>query len=201
MRVDLVPNVMHECVRKKVKGAIIITADFAETGRDGQKLQQEVIDIARPGGVRVVGPNCMGLLNAAHDLNTFPELPPKGKIGFISQSGSICHFLIQIAKKKGYGLSKLISVGNQADLDVADFLEYLAADTQTQSIGMYLEGFQDGRKFFPCCKRDCRDKTHSCIQSRPASPKRQSSHVPYRSINRRRQDFRRPVQTSWIYPI
>ncbi len=143
-----VVGAMKECVQKGIKGAVIISADFAETGDYGKDLQDEVVEIARQGGLRIVGPNCFGLWNAASNLNTLPVVPQKGKIGFISQSGSLCHFMASGASEKGYGMSKIISVGNQADLDVADYLEYLADDPDTKAIIIYLEGFSNGRKLF-----------------------------------------------------
>jgi len=137
---------MRECVQKGIQGAIVISADFAETGSRGQALQEEMTDIAKRGGLRFVGPNCMGIWNAATNLNTLPVAPPKGSIAFVSQSGSLTNMFGWAASHKGYGISKLISVGNQADLDIGDFLEYLADDPDTQVIAMYLEGVGDGRK-------------------------------------------------------
>lgn len=145
---DAVPKAIRECVRKGVKGAIVISADFAETGSHGKDLQDEVVRIARQGGLRVVGPNCFGLWNADSNLNTLPGIPKKGPIGFISQSGSLSHMLARVASHKGFGMSKIVSVGNQADLDVADYLEYLADDPGTEAIIMYLEGIGNGRKLF-----------------------------------------------------
>ena len=146
LRAEQVPAIMWECVEKGVKGAIIISADFAETGKRGRALQEEITDIAREGGLRFVGPNCFGVCNAGTRLNTLPFVPPQGGIGFISQSGSLIHWVARAAQARGIGFSKLISVGNQADLDAADFLAYLAADPETEAIVMYLEGFRDGRK-------------------------------------------------------
>jgi len=152
LRAEMVPQAMRECVQKDIKGAIIISADFAETGSRGQALQDEVTKISRQGGLRFVGPNCFGVWNAVTNLNTLPVVPAKGEIGFISQSGSLTHMVARVAHAKGYGLSKLISVGNQADLDVADYLEYLTEDPHTKVIVIYLEGFRDGRKLFRVAK-------------------------------------------------
>lgn len=148
LRAEMVPQAMRECVQKGIRGAIIISADFAETGSRGKMLQDEITAIAREGGLRFVGPNCFGLSNAATNLNTLPVVITKGEIGFISQSGSLTHLIARVANARGYGLSKLISVGNQADLDVADYLEYLAEDPDIKVVVIYLEGFKDGRKLF-----------------------------------------------------
>ena len=143
------PQAMRECVQKGVKGAVVITAGFAETGNKGRALQDEMAETARQGGLRFVGPNCMGIYSAVTNLNLalgHDTIP--GDIGFISQSGTFGGIFARAAYRKGYGLSKFISVGNQADLEAADYLEYLAEDQSTKVIVMYIEGFKDGRKLF-----------------------------------------------------
>jgi acetyltransferase len=153
VRAQMVPQAMKECVQEKVKGAIIISADFAETGTQGLKLQQQTLDIARQGGIRFVGPNCFGVFCATSLLNTLPIAPVKGDIGIISQSGSFTHMIARQAMARGHGVSKLISAGNQADLDVADYLEYLGEDPATRIILMYLEGIKDGRKLLTAARK------------------------------------------------
>lgn len=153
VRADMVPQSVKECTEKGIKGAIIISADFAETGHHGQSLQKETLEIARQGGLRFVGPNCFGIFNSANGLSTLPTVPAKGEIGFISQSGSLVHMVARVASLKGYGLSKLVSAGNQADLDVADYLQFLGDDPETKSIVIYLEGFKNGRKLFDVAKQ------------------------------------------------
>ena len=149
LRAQLVPQAMQECVQKGIKGAVIISAGFAETGSQGRALQDEVTKIARQSGLRFVGPNCMGIWSAASNLDlALRNDVRKGDIAFISQSGIFGTIFSRAAISKGYGLSKFISVGNQADLDVADYLEYLADDPDTKAIVIYLEGFSDGRKLF-----------------------------------------------------
>jgi acetyl-CoA synthetase (ADP-forming) len=144
-----VPGIMEECVQQGVKGVVLITAGFAEIGETGRKLQDDVIKIARDGGIRIVGPNCMGIWSAAGMLNlSFEKTPLTGPISFISQSGTFGGYLSEIANSKGYGLSKFVSIGNQADVRAADYLEYLAGDDQTRVIVYYMEGFKDGRRFF-----------------------------------------------------
>lgn len=128
---------------------MIISAGFAETGNHGRALQDEIAEIARQGGIRFVGPNCMGVWSAASNLDlALRSDGRKGSIGFISQSGTFGGIFARAAASKGYGMSKFISVGNQADLDIADYLEYLADDPDTKVIAMYLEGFSNGRKLF-----------------------------------------------------
>ncbi len=154
-----VPKAMAECVAKGVKGAVLITAGFAETGEEGKALQDEVVRIAREGGIRFVGPNGMGIYSSAVSLNLcFQTVPREGRIAFVSQSGTFGGLLAQIASMKGYGLSKFISIGNQADLNAADYLEYLGEDEDTGAIVFYMEGFKDGRRFFEVARKVVKKK-------------------------------------------
>jgi acyl-CoA synthetase (NDP forming) len=148
------PQAMADCVAKGIKGVVMVTAGFAEVGKEGQMLQDEVVRIAQKGGIRFVGPNGMGIYTSAVKLSLcFDILPKVGKIAFVSQSGTFGHALAQVALMKGYGLSKFISIGNQADLKAADYLEYLGEDDDTGAIVFYMEGFKDGRRFFEVAKQ------------------------------------------------
>lgn len=148
-----VPQAMEECVKKGVKGAVMITAGFAEIGEEGRKLQDEVVRIAHRGGIRFVGPNCNGIWSSRVKLNLlFMAAPRPGPISFVSQSGTLGGYLFQAATSKGYGFSKFISSGNQASLNVSDYLEYLAQDEDTKAIVLYIEGVQEGRRFFETAK-------------------------------------------------
>jgi acyl-CoA synthetase (NDP forming) len=154
-----IPAVMAECAAKGVRGAVVITAGFAETGEEGRILQDEVVKIARAGGIRFVGPNCMGIWSSAARLNlSFDQSPLAGGIAFVSQSGTFGGTLAEIARIKGYGLSKFISIGNQADLEAADYLEYLGEDDDTKAIVFYMEGFRDGGRFVDAARRVSRRK-------------------------------------------
>jgi len=154
-----VPGIMKECVQKGVKGAVLITAGFAEVGQEGKILEDEVVRIAQEGGMRFVGPNGMGIWSAAGMLNlSFEQSPLAGSIAFVSQSGTFGGSLSEIAGAKGYGLSKFISIGNQADLTAADYLEYLAADEETKVLVFYMEGFKDGMRFMNLAKEVVRQK-------------------------------------------
>lgn len=154
-----VPSVMRECAEKGVKGAIIISAGFAEAGPAGVKLQEEVVQIAGAGGIRFVGPNCMGMWSAAATLNNaFEAAPRPGHIAFISQSGTFGSYMAEMASTRGYGLRMFVSIGNQADLTTADYIEYLSQDEDTKAIILYLEGVKDGRRFFDVCKETLKKK-------------------------------------------
>lgn len=147
------PELMRECVKKRVKGAILIPGGFAEAGSEGKALENEVVRIARAGRIRFVGPNCMGIWSAAGNLNLcFQQAPKPGAIAFVSQSGTFGGYLSEIANAKGYGLSKFISIGNQANITASEYLEYLAEDAETKAIVFYVEGFKDGKRFFELAK-------------------------------------------------
>jgi acyl-CoA synthetase (NDP forming) len=154
-----VPAVMKECVEKGVKGVVLITAGFAEIGADGKFLEDKVVRVARKGGIRFVGPNCMGIWSRAGMLSlSFDKAPLAGPIAFVSQSGTFGVSLSEIAGTKGYGLSKFVSIGNQADLDAADYLEYLAADDETRVLVFYIEGFKDGKRFMDLARQVVKQK-------------------------------------------
>ena len=155
----IAPQAMADCAAKGIKGVVMITAGFAEVGKEGQVLQDEVVRIAQAAGIRFVGPNGMGIYTSAVSLSLcFDVAPRKGKIAFVSQSGTFGGLLAQIAITKGYGLSKFISIGNQADLKAADYLEYLAEDPDTSAIVFYMEGFKDGNRFFNIAREVIRHK-------------------------------------------
>jgi acetyltransferase len=152
---------MQDCVERGLKAAIIITSGFAETGQEGRKLQNDLVDIIQKGGMSVVGPNCEGIFNANDNVNlTFaPKHPPKGGISFISQSGALgANTMFRWAAERQVGFSKFSSSGNEADLSSADYLEYLSQDPATKVAMIYLEGVKDGRKFFEALRKTCQVK-------------------------------------------
>lgn len=148
------PRTMENCVRKGIPGGLIISADFAETGARGRALEHETVRIAREGGLRFVGPNGNGMWTSAVSLNISPlPTPPRGGLAFLSQSGMFGAVAMRAAEVGGFGLSAFVSIGNQADLTVADYLEYLAEDDATRVIALYIEGFKDGRRFAEAARR------------------------------------------------
>ena len=154
-----VPGLMRECLKKGVKGAVLIPGGFAEAGNEGKALENEVASIAKEGKIRFVGPNCMGIWSAAGNLNLcFHQAPKRGAIAFVSQSGTFGGYLSEIANAKGYGLSKFISIGNQANITASEYLEYLAEDDDTKVIVFYMEGFKDGRRFFQLAREVIKKK-------------------------------------------
>ena len=144
----MVPGSLTECIRHGIRAAVIISAGFAEAGEEGVRLQEEVVRIAAQAKIPFVGPNCMGLWSSPVSLNlAFEEAPLRGSIAFVSQSGTLGNYLMLLARAKGYGFSYFISSGNQAMLDVADYLEYFGRDEETNSIILYIEGLQDASRF------------------------------------------------------
>ena len=153
------PAMMESCVKKEIRGGVMISADFAETGAEGRALQEETVKIARAGGLRFVGPNGNGIWTSAVRLNASPLPNPRpGALAFVSQSGMFGGAAIHASAYKGFGLSKVISIGNQADLTAADYLEYLARDDDTRVIALYLEGLKDGRRFLQVAREVSRQK-------------------------------------------
>ena len=149
-----VPGILQECVQKKVGAAAIISAGFAESGEPGRELESELVDIAYRGGLRLLGPNSMGHMDSSTRLSTvawIKELKP-GPVAVISQSGNYGEQIIYSGAAVGIGFSKFISSGNEADLHLEDYLEYLAQDEKTAIIAAYIEGLREGRRFFRLAK-------------------------------------------------
>ncbi len=151
-----VPDVIDDCGKKGVKAAVVISAGFKEAGR--ADLEEELVRRARKWGIRIVGPNCLGVTNLENgfDCNFNPPerqaRPPFGKVAFMSQSGAFGAAILDWAAREKIGMSKFISLGNMADLDESDFMAYLGDDPKTGVITGYIEGVKDGRKFFNTAK-------------------------------------------------
>jgi len=159
---DLVLAAAEECGRKGVKGLVVITAGFAEVGGEGAERERKLVEIVRRFGMRMVGPNCMGVLNTAADLSmnaTFaPTMPPYGPVGFISQSGAMGLSILDYAEELGIGIHQFVSVGNKADVSGNDLLEYWADDPAIRVILMYLESFGNARRFYQLARTLTRKK-------------------------------------------
>ncbi|MFC1847917.1 acetate--CoA ligase family protein [Chloroflexota bacterium] len=155
-----IPTTMEECVSKGVKAAIVISGGLAETGAEGASVERKAVEIARRGGMRFIGPNCMGNFNAFANFQTVPYIPPlrKGPLSLISQSGNTSQSIVYLAHEVGLGFSKYVSSGNEADLHLEDYLEYFAQDENTQVILGYVEGIREGRRFFELAKEITRKK-------------------------------------------
>jgi acyl-CoA synthetase (NDP forming) len=151
---DVVPKVMEECVEKGVRGAIIFSSGFREIGEKGVKREEELVRIAKSGNIRLVGPNCMGVYSSAVNLClSILSFQEKGEIAFITQSGGYGTEISSSAMTKGIKFSKFISVGDKADIQDYEYLEYLYNDPDTKAIMMYIEGIEKGREFFNTAKK------------------------------------------------
>jgi acetyl coenzyme A synthetase (ADP forming)-like protein len=155
-------EVVAQCAAAGVKSLIVITAGFAEVGQAGRAFQRELVDLVRGHGLRMVGPNCMGLLNTAPSVKLnasfSPIVPPAGRVAFSSQSGALGMAILQLAIDRRVGLSAFVSVGNKADVSSNDLLEYWEADPQTAVILLYLESFGNPRRFGRLARRIGRTK-------------------------------------------
>ena len=151
----LVLQVAEECGKKGVKAFVVISAGFKETGREGAKLERRLIDIGVKYGMRIQGPNCLGVIDTSTPLNlTFAAaMPRRGKIGFISQSGALGTAVLDWVIDEGIGFSSFISLGNKADLDEVDFMEAMGGDDNVGVILLYLESIEDGRRFIEVARR------------------------------------------------
>jgi acetyl coenzyme A synthetase (ADP forming)-like protein len=153
-----VPAAMEDCVQKGVKAAVVITAGFKETGEEGAELEEEVMRIAKRGGIRFAGPNCNGHFNTAVDFHTTGGGTRKGPLALVSQSGNFGGHILQRGAARGTGFSKYVSSGNEADLHLEDYIEYFAEDEETRIILAYVEGLRDGRRFLELAKKITKKK-------------------------------------------
>jgi len=154
-----VPDALEEAGKKGVKASVIITAGFGEMGDEGRRFQSEALAHAEKYGMRVVGPNCMGIMSLHEQLNaTFAhKFPPSGPISFISQSGAFCSSVIDYADEEYIGFSNFVSIGNKADVDDAAMLEHFAEDPNTKCVALYIESLKDGRAFYETAKKVTRE--------------------------------------------
>ncbi|MCK5562164.1 MAG: CoA-binding protein, partial [Thermoplasmata archaeon] len=152
-----VVETVKECGEKGVRGIVVISAGFKEIGEAGQKLEKELVKLVKKYGMRMVGPNCMGLINTdpkiKMDATFAPAHPVRGRVGFLSQSGALGNIILDYANELNIGFSKFVSLGNKADISANDVLEDLEKDENTDIILMYLESFGNPRKFTQIVRR------------------------------------------------
>ncbi|MDI6847095.1 MAG: CoA-binding protein [Candidatus Bathyarchaeia archaeon] len=164
-----VPEVMKDCSKKHVKGAVICSSGFRETGETGRKLEEETLAIARKAGIRVIGPNTTGILNTSNNFTTsFVSLPKlkRGNVAFIAQTGLFAAAAFWwIVSKQPFGISKIVGLGNKCDVDDAEILEYLAEDNETKVIAIYMEGVKDGKRLFKAFKKVSKEKPIIVLKS------------------------------------
>lgn len=162
-----VPSVLEQCGEKGVKAVVVITAGFREAGREGLEREMELVEIAERCDLRLIGPNCLGVIDTATPLNASfaPGTPPSGPIAFMSQSGALGTAVLDMAMAGRIGFSKFISLGNKADVSEIDLLEALADDEESKVILIYVEGVPDGQKFIQVARRVSRKKPVIAIKS------------------------------------
>ncbi|MCW3984178.1 MAG: GNAT family N-acetyltransferase [Candidatus Bathyarchaeota archaeon] len=162
-----VPQVMEECGKANIKGVIIVSAGFKETGPAGKALEDQVGAVAKKYGIRVIGPNCIGVLRPRINLNaTFLDKMPKpGNVAFLSQSGALGSAILDWAIHENIGFSNFVSVGSMIDVDFGDLIDYFGSDPKTKSILMYVEGITQARKFMSAARHFARTKPIIVVKS------------------------------------
>jgi len=158
---QIAPKLVEECAEKGVRAIHFCTAGFSETGDEHRiKLESELAEVARRKGIRIIGPNCMGIYCPQSRLSFSPAFPKEsGPVGVISQSGGNSIYLVRQAALRGVRFSKVISYGNACDIDETDLLEYLANDVDTKIIALYIEGIKDGKRFRRALEEATKEKT------------------------------------------
>ncbi len=149
-----VPGILGECVEAGIRGAIVISAGFKEHGEQGRELERQILEGIQGTGLRLIGPNCLGVMNPITGLNaTFASnIARPGNVAFISQSGALCTAILDWAQKEMVGFSAFVSVGSMLDVDWGDLIDYLGSDPRTQSIVMYMESVGDARSFLSAAR-------------------------------------------------
>lgn len=176
-----VPRIIEQCGRAGIRCAVVITAGFSETGAEGARLEQDLLRHARRYGVRLVGPNCLGIMRPDIGLNaTFARGNAlAGSLGLISQSGAICTALLDWARPNGVGFSSVVSLGGSADVDFGEILDYLVYDPRTEQVLLYIEGIRDARRFMSALRAAARAKPVIVMKSgrHPSGARAAVSHT------------------------
>ena len=173
--------VMEECVRQSVKAVVIISAGGKEIGGAGIQLEGQILEIARRGGIRIIGPNCLGVACSEARLNASfaGHMPLPGKMAFVSQSGAICTAILDLSLKEQIGFSHFVSVGSMLDVDFGDLVDFLGNDSNVSSIILYIESLTNFRKFMSAARAVSRVKPIIVLKSgrSPAGAKAAQSHT------------------------
>jgi acetyl coenzyme A synthetase (ADP forming)-like protein len=158
--VKIVVDMLDQCGKRGIKHVIVVSGGFSETGPEGQVHEEALARVAREHNIRVIGPNCIGLIDTHTSVNTtfVVGMPQVGDIGFVSQSGAMCAAVIDWARGAGVGFSRIVSLGNQVDVNETEMLEAVAADPQSRVITAYIEGVADGRAFIQVAEKASRRK-------------------------------------------
>jgi acetyltransferase len=180
-RANFVPDIMAECVEAGVKSAIVISAGFKELGAPGEELERQILEHARRGGIRVIGPNCLGVMNPISGLNaTFGGVMARpGNVAFISQSGALCTAVLDWSIREQVGFSAFVSIGSMLDVDFGDLIDYVGNDPRTQSIVIYMESIGNARNFLSAAREVALNKPIIVIKAgrTEAAAKAAASHT------------------------
>lgn len=166
-----VPQTMKEIAEKGIKSVIIITGGFGELGEEGKKMEEEILQIAKENGIRIIGPNCVGVYvpDAGVDTVFLPDekmdRPKSGSIAFVTQSGAFAAAMLDWAAGAGIGIGKMVSYGNKLDVDDADLMDYFIYDGSIKAVTLYIEGVKEGRKFIEAAKRITKVKPVIALKS------------------------------------
>jgi acetyltransferase len=155
-----VPDVVEQCGKAGILGVVVISAGFKEIGPEGKALEARILEIKNKYGLRIIGPNCLGIIRPSNNLNaTFlHKMPKPGKIAFISQSGALGSAILDWAIHENIGFSNFVSIGSMIDVDFGDLIDFFGTDPKTRSILMYIEGLSDARKFMSAARHFARTK-------------------------------------------
>jgi len=155
-----VPGIFEDCAAKKIHHAVVTSGGFSESGQEGRELEKKILDLARRHHIRFIGPNCLGILNPHSRLNLtmLSYKQPPGSMGLASQSGTYITQVLKYLHKMGIGYSRALSVGNKADIDLVDCLEYLGEDSKTRAIALYIEGLKRPHLFLKTARKISRHK-------------------------------------------
>ena len=166
---DEVAGVVEACRRKRVRGLVVVSGGFGETGPEGRAAERQLVAAARASGMRVVGPNCLGIVNTDPEVrlnaSLAPMIPGRGRVGFFAQSGSLGVALLERARSRNLGLSTFVSAGNRADVSGNDLLQYWATDPATEVVLLHLESFGNPRKFARLARSVGRTKPVVAVKS------------------------------------
>ena len=166
---ESVNDVVLDCAAKGVHGLVVISAGFAEEGEDGRRRQRTLLGLSRSYGLRLIGPNCLGVINTDPDLqlnaSLSPSMPPQGRVGFFCQSGALGTAILESVSRRGLGLSTFVSAGNRADVSGNDLLQYWEEDDSTEVVLLYLESIGNPRKFSRIARRVSRTKPVVAVKS------------------------------------
>ena len=178
---DRVLEAIRESIDTGVQAIVVISAGFRELGKEGFEIEKKMVDICRRRAVRMLGPNCLGIINTHHDLNASfaGRYPEKGSISILSQSGAVCAAMLDLCSTRHLGVAKMISIGNKADINEIDLLSWLAKDEQTKVIIGYLEDISAGEEFVKAAEAAAAEKPVVLMKSgvTPTGLKAAASHT------------------------